>query len=212
MGQPVVHFEIGGRDLKQLKTFYSSQFGWKIDSNNPMQYGMVDTGRAKDGPGIPGGVFALPADNAPTSLTIYIGVPNIDKALKKIEKAGGKIVMPKLIIPNMVTFAQFSDPAGNIVGLVEDSMPVAVATSASSSKAASAKKAVKKAPTVRAQAKAPSALKPKSKVTATKSRTKATVTPKIKLTVMPKTKPKTASVALIASKKKAPAKARRRAS
>jgi hypothetical protein len=44
MGAPVVHFEIMGGEGGQLEKFYSELFGWKINSNNPMKYGVVDTG------------------------------------------------------------------------------------------------------------------------------------------------------------------------
>ena len=54
MGAPVIHFEIMGGEGTQLETFYRELFGWKINSNNPMKYGIVET---KGGPGgINGGV------------------------------------------------------------------------------------------------------------------------------------------------------------
>ena len=53
MGAPVVHFEIMGGKGVDLETFYRGLFGWKIDSNNPMKYGIVNTGGAG---GINGGV------------------------------------------------------------------------------------------------------------------------------------------------------------
>ena len=31
MGQPVVHFEILGKDGDALKSYYSQLFGWEID-------------------------------------------------------------------------------------------------------------------------------------------------------------------------------------
>ena len=44
MGNPVVHFEIIGKDTARLGDFYSRLFGWSVDTNNPMGYGMVSTG------------------------------------------------------------------------------------------------------------------------------------------------------------------------
>ncbi len=41
MGQPVVHFEIVGRNAEKLQSYYSELFGWEIDSNNPLNYGIV---------------------------------------------------------------------------------------------------------------------------------------------------------------------------
>lgn len=43
MGAPVVHFEIIGGEGDELEKFYGELFGWKINSNNPMKYGTVDT-------------------------------------------------------------------------------------------------------------------------------------------------------------------------
>src|SRR3954468_24415386 len=41
MGQPVVHFEITGKDGEKLQGFYSDLFGWDIDANNEFKYGTV---------------------------------------------------------------------------------------------------------------------------------------------------------------------------
>jgi uncharacterized protein len=114
MGAPVVHFEILAKDGKKLQNFYSKLFDWKIDSNNPINYGLVQ----KEEGGIGGGV-APARDGQPGYVTVYIEVPDPDEHLKKVETLGGKIVMPTTTIPGMVTFALFSDPEGNVVGLVK---------------------------------------------------------------------------------------------
>lgn len=114
MGAPVVHFEIMGKNGKKLQEFYSKLFDWKIDSNNPMNYGLVP----KEGQGIGGGVGPT-QDNQPGYVTNYIEVPDTDIALKNAERLGGKVVMPTTTIPGMVTYALFSHPEGNLVGLVK---------------------------------------------------------------------------------------------
>jgi hypothetical protein len=38
MGQPVVHFEVIGKDAERLQSYYSELFGWEIDADNPMRY------------------------------------------------------------------------------------------------------------------------------------------------------------------------------
>ena len=55
----------------------------------------------------------------PPETLIYLGVPDIDAALKKIVASGGSVVMPRMVIPKVVTLAIFKDPAGNRMGLVE---------------------------------------------------------------------------------------------
>ena len=113
MGQPVVHFEVLGQDAKRLQEFYSGLFGWEISSDNPINYGMVDT---KGEGGIGGGIGPAQGQN---QLTFYIQVDDLQAYLDRIEAAGGKTVMPVTEIPDMVTFALFADPEGNVVGLVK---------------------------------------------------------------------------------------------
>lgn len=67
--------------------------------------------------GIDGGIG--PSQDGSSQLTFYVQVSDLDAALKKIEGLGGKTVVPPTDVPNMVTFAQFTDPAGNLVGLVK---------------------------------------------------------------------------------------------
>ena len=115
MGHPVVHFEVIGRDGEKLQRFYGEVFDWKIDASNPMNYGIVDNG----GEGINGGIGAAqPGGNG--HLTFYVAVDDLDEHLRKIEAAGGSTVMPPTEIPGMLTFALFSDPEGNVVGLVKN--------------------------------------------------------------------------------------------
>ena len=114
MGQPVVHFEIIGRDGKKLQEFYSGVFDWHIDADNPMDYGIVDT---HGGGGIGGGIGQ---GDGESRVTFYVQVDDPQAYLSRIEAMGGKTVMPVTEIPNMVTFALFSDPDGNVVGLVKE--------------------------------------------------------------------------------------------
>ena len=113
MANPVVHWEIGAKDAKKLGEFYSQVFGWKINTDNPMNYGMVSPG----GPGgIDGGIFQTrPGD--PNYLTFYIQVDDLQASLDKAEALGGKTVVPPMPIPNVGAIALFQDPEGHTVGL-----------------------------------------------------------------------------------------------
>lgn len=114
MAQPVVHFEIYGKDEKKLQQFYSELFGWKIHASNPMNYGLVDTGTGR---GINGGIAH--AEPGMPSVTIYIEVDDLQAYLDKAASMGSKVLVPVTEIPGMVTYALFSDPEGNAVGLVK---------------------------------------------------------------------------------------------
>ena len=72
MGQPVVHWEIGGRDGTKLHEFYRTLFDWTIQVMPEFHYGMVDTGGQG---GINGGISTLPAEVPPVAsfVTVSIG-------------------------------------------------------------------------------------------------------------------------------------------
>ena len=58
MGQPVVHFEVIGKDGEKLRDYYSELFGWEIDADNPMNYGTIEREKNlnDEGVGIGGGI------------------------------------------------------------------------------------------------------------------------------------------------------------
>jgi uncharacterized protein len=113
--QPVVHFEVVGKDGAALQKFYSSLFSWKIDANNPMQYGIVT---AEEG-GISGGIGPAPEGSA-GHVTVYVDVDDPAAYLAKAEQLGGKTVMPPTEVPGFgVTFALFSHPEGHVLGVTK---------------------------------------------------------------------------------------------
>lgn len=123
MGQPVVHFEIVGKDAAKLRSYYSELFGWEIDANNPVGYGIVarQEGPPTDGVGIGGGIAAGP-EGYPGHVTFYVAVPDVEAALAKAESLGGTRVMGPEKPMDMVEIGLFNDPEGHLVGVVKDRM------------------------------------------------------------------------------------------
>jgi uncharacterized protein len=119
MGQPVVHFEIMGKDAEKLKRYYSDLFGWEVDSDNPMNYGIVqrEGNTSADGTGIGGGIGAAP-EGYPGHLTFYIEVPDVEAALAKAESLGGSRMMGPDKVMERVEIGLFNDPEGHVVGVV----------------------------------------------------------------------------------------------
>ena len=117
MPNPVVHFEIGASDSAVLQRFYSGAFDWTVSADNPMQYGLVETG----GTGIGGGI----TESENPGVMIYIEVDDLEAALGRVAALGGSTVQEITTIPGMVTFALFADPEGNVVGLVHSETPPA---------------------------------------------------------------------------------------
>ena len=119
MGQPVVHFEVIGRDGEKLQSYYSELFGWDIDANNPMGYGVVqrEGNTNADGVGIGGGVAAGPEGDDGHG-TFYVEVPDVEAALAKAEELGGSRIMGPDDVMGRMVIGQFADPEGHVVGLV----------------------------------------------------------------------------------------------
>jgi predicted enzyme related to lactoylglutathione lyase len=120
MGQPVVHFEVIGVDGDKLKSYYSELFGWEVDDDNPMNYGLVsrEDNLDPDGVGIGGGVAQGP-EGYEGHVTFYVGVPDVGAALDKAESLGGtRVFGPETMNQPPMTLGQFKDPEGHLIGLV----------------------------------------------------------------------------------------------
>ncbi len=142
MGAPVVHWEINSNNAERLQEFYSKLFGWSINSNNPMHYGLVNTGSEK---GAQGGIGQNdPNQPAGPPVLFYMEVQDLQETLNKAVSMGGTIVMPPMEIPNMVTFALFRDPEGNTLGIVKGEEPKPAPKKTAKKKPASKKPVAKK--------------------------------------------------------------------
>ena len=112
MSSPLIHFEVAGKDAAKLQSFYSDAFGWKINADNPMNYGMVDVGSGD----VAGGVGPAP-EGQPGHAMFYVGVDDVEAALQKAESLGGSRVFGPMDVPEGPTIGHFADPEGNVVGL-----------------------------------------------------------------------------------------------
>jgi predicted enzyme related to lactoylglutathione lyase len=111
MSSPLIHFEVAGKDAAKLQSFYGDQFGWQIDANNPMNYGMVNLS------GDVGGGIGPAPEGQPGHAMFYVGVDDVEAALQKAESLGGSRVFGPMEVPDGPTIGHFADPEGNVVGL-----------------------------------------------------------------------------------------------
>ena len=112
---PVVHWELMGPDGDAQKAFYESIFDWKLDAPPGFEgYHMIGDDVVGGG-----GAVGKGGDEMPSYSAIYVQVDSIDETLTAVESNGGKTLVPRTVIPDTVIFGLFSDPAGNVVGLVE---------------------------------------------------------------------------------------------
>jgi predicted enzyme related to lactoylglutathione lyase len=124
MGQPVVHFEIIGKDAQRLRSYYGDLFDWSFDTNpsvTGMDYGIVERYTTSDGIGIPGGVGGG-MEGYEGHVMFYVAVPDVEAALEKAESLGGTRRMGPDPIPGTeIEIGHFTDPEGHLIGVVQAS-------------------------------------------------------------------------------------------
>jgi len=113
-------FEISVTDITRATKFYETILEIKTTSMEMMGMKMAmfpyDPAKGKVGGALVQSQMHTPG---PTGAVIYLNAnPDLDLALNRIEKAGGKMLMPKTLIDeNTGYMAFFSDTEGNTVGL-----------------------------------------------------------------------------------------------
>ena len=124
--KPVVHFEIPVDEHDRAKKFYTSVFDWQLQDmpveedvytfaiTTPVDENYQHTKKGA----INGGLFQRSPELKTPVITI--GVASIDAFTKKIEAAGGQVVVPKGVVPDMGYYAYFKDTEGNLMGLWEE--------------------------------------------------------------------------------------------
>jgi len=126
MGQPVVHFEIIGTDPAGLRDYYAGLFGWEFRRadavtekvSEPGAYGFVDGSTT----GINGGIGGGPGHRP--RVLFYVGVPDVEAALREAESRGGRRVMgPEPDTGADFAVGHFTDPEGNLIGVAGPSAP-----------------------------------------------------------------------------------------
>jgi predicted enzyme related to lactoylglutathione lyase len=114
MANPVTWFEINGPNPEATAGFYTELFGWHAEQVlGGSTYMLIDT---LSGSGINGGLGATEGGQAPHAL-FYVENADIESLLEKAVSTGSTSVVP-VTETDMVTFAQFTDPFGNLIGLV----------------------------------------------------------------------------------------------
>ncbi|HEX2339896.1 MAG TPA: WYL domain-containing protein [Vicinamibacterales bacterium] len=95
MKHPVMWFEVLGKDAGKLCQFYGALFGWSF-GGDPSTYGLVQS----NGRGIPGGV-GVSYPGTREWVTLYVETPDITASLAYVEHLGGRVVMPRTVMPGV---------------------------------------------------------------------------------------------------------------
>jgi hypothetical protein len=124
---PVVHFEMPAEDRKRMADFYTNVFGWKTQMLGPEMGDYVlatttesdETGRPKNPGVINGGFFPKSEDKPAQYPSVVIAVEDIKDRMKRVEKAGGKVLGEPMEIPGVGLYVAFIDTEGNRVSMLQ---------------------------------------------------------------------------------------------
>ncbi len=123
---PVVHFEMPYQDRQRMAKFYQAAFAWETKTlgEESGNYVLATTTETDDkGPkrvgAINGGFFPKKEDWPEQHPSVVIAVDNIDQAMKKVQKAGGKVLGEPMDIPGIGQYVSFSDTEGNRVSMLQ---------------------------------------------------------------------------------------------
>lgn len=114
MGNPVVWFEVVGKDTDGLRSFYGDLFDWKLEEMEEMPYTIADPGGDN---GLRGGIGPDPS-GGPGHVTFYVEVDDLEGSLSRVDELGGTKVAGPIDIPN-ARIALFTDPERHVIGLLE---------------------------------------------------------------------------------------------
>ena len=113
----VVHFEIMAVKPERAAEFYRQVFGWQIQKweGAGETYWLVTTGGEGE-PGINGGI----AQSRGETLTVnVIDVASVDEAADTVTAHGGKVVVPKMAIPDVGYGVYCQDTEGIVFGMMQ---------------------------------------------------------------------------------------------
>ena len=127
----IAYFEIPADNVDRAKHFYHSLLGWKIEpTKTPMDPAMTATmeyqdialGKPQEGTMNMGGMYKRQMPGTP--IINYVVVEDVDKTAAKVEKLGGKIIMPRMEIKSVGIVVVIQDTEGNVIGLWKPTMPM----------------------------------------------------------------------------------------
>ncbi len=108
-----VHIEIASTDPERTKKFFEDVFEWDFEGVPEMNY------HTYEAPSPPHGGLMSPMENQRPGILNYLLSHSIDEDIKKIESAGGHILLPKMEIPGVGWWASFEEPTGIVLALFE---------------------------------------------------------------------------------------------
>jgi predicted enzyme related to lactoylglutathione lyase len=108
-----MQWQIVARDPARAAEFYTKLFDWEVNTNNALQYRMVDTGSER---GINGGIWPAPPEGHGL-VSLYVEVEDLPAYVAKAVGLGGQVLLPPQTLPDGDQMALLLDPEGIALGI-----------------------------------------------------------------------------------------------
>lgn len=110
--------QLNTSDPDRAATFYTDVFGWRIEqvATEPAPYWGI-----WNGPGLNGGMMALPPDAPASHWLLYFATDDIDSTAARTGELGGRVLVPPVAVPGG-RIAVAMDPTGAAFGLLAGKM------------------------------------------------------------------------------------------
>jgi len=115
-----IWIDLASSDPTASRLFYARLFGWQVEVNPDPQYGGYALAKigGKDVAGI--GPKMMP--EAPTAWSLYVWTSNAEELAKKVQTAGGTVIVPPMQVGEQGKMAVFQDPSGAFISAWQPAM------------------------------------------------------------------------------------------
>lgn len=110
------HFGIPVDDLERAKLFYEGVFEWEFRDSSAENWPLITKRGGEHS--LEGGLVKRQRKNQ--RIVNYIGVPSIEHYANRVQMLGGRVIIPKRVIPGRGYFAMCKDTESNLFALFED--------------------------------------------------------------------------------------------
>ncbi len=117
-----VWVDLATSDPEAAHEFYSKLFGWDVQVSPDPQYGGY--AQAYVGGEPVAGIGPKMMAQAPTAWSVYLGTTDSDDLAKRVQAAGGTVVVPPMTVGDQGRMTVFQDPSG---AFISSWQPIAMA-------------------------------------------------------------------------------------
>ena len=111
MAAEIVHLEFKSASFTRTSEFYARLFDWRTEQNAAASYMKLSGDGAPSAGWVRADLVQSPGPIA------YLEVDDLGAKLEEIERAGGRILVPRLPFAGGGEVGLFADPDGNVLGL-----------------------------------------------------------------------------------------------